>query len=93
MTRKQGFGVRNRMCQGVLRPNQRPGIFVPPKYWSFLATYGFGEGESLLLSEMDLCSSNEQCCVQDTMAAWIPPRLTGFACSSGLLRLNLSPRC
>lgn len=81
------------MCQGVLRLDERPGAFVPPKCWSVPATYGFGEGESLLLSKMDLYSSNEQCCVQDTMAAWIPPRLTGFACSSGLLRLSLSPRC
>lgn len=73
------------MCQGVLRLDQRPGAFVPPKRWSILATCGFGEGESLLLSEMDLYSTNEQCCVQDTMAAWIPPQLTGFACSAGLL--------
>lgn len=80
------------MCQGVPRLNQRPRAFVPPKCWSVLASCGFGEGESLLLSEMDSYFSNEQCCVWDTMAAWTPPPVTGFAGSSGLLWLNLSPR-
>lgn len=91
MTREQGFGTRNQMSQGVLRPDWRPGAFVPPKCWSVLAAYAFGAGESLLLSEAGLYSSSEPCCVQETMAAWIPPRLAGFTRSSGLFRLSLSP--
>lgn len=92
MTWEQGFGMRNQMRQGVLRLNQRRKAFVPPKCWSVLACCGFREGESLLLSEINSSSSNEQCCVHDTMAAWTPPALTEFACSSGLSRLNLSLR-
>lgn len=51
-----------------------------------LATYGFGEEKSLLLSEMDSYSSNEQCSVQNTTVAWVHP-LSGFSW------LSLSHRC
>lgn len=57
MTGEQDF------CMRSLCPSK---IFV-------LATYGFGEEESLLLFEMDLYSRNGQCCVQNTAIAWVHP--------------------
>lgn len=57
MTWEQGFDMRNQVGQGVQRLDQRPEAFVPPRCSSYLWFWG---RDSLLQSEMDLCSSNEQ---------------------------------